>query len=257
MENSRISVLLPTYNRADRIQNAIQSIIDQTFKNWELIIVDDGSEDETKRIVSNFENPRIRYEKIEHQGNLSKVRNIAIQMATSELAVVQDSDDQSFPDRLEHIWNAYCKSKADVIYHDFYIRFFDATRNAFSRRMRRVGEYHQDLMIQSQYLPGQVAYKVKTAKKYPYNEKVTVMDDFIFLIELALNDCKFEYIPRPLYDYVISSDSINIAAEDDGRRVEDAKTIVDIMRTKYKLEAHGSLKRWNTETGEVLKDETI
>ena len=258
MKSPRISVLLPTWNRSERIQNAIQSMIDQTFKNWELIIIDDGSTDGTKRVVNSFENPRIKYFEIEHQGNLPRVRNIAIQKAKGELCVVQDSDDQSFPDRLEEIWDHYIKNnKPDVIYHDFYIRFFDDTRNSFSRRIRRVGEYHQDLAIQTQYIPGQVAYKRKIALKYPYNEEIKVMDDFIFLIELALNDCIFGYIPKPLYDYVISGDSINIEADNDGRRLDDAKSIVKIMRNKYKLKASGEIKKWDRDTGAIERYEKI
>src|SRR3990167_5599743 len=103
----KISVVMPTWNRANIIQHAIRSVVDQTFKDWELIIVDDGSEDHTKRIVEEFAHPRIKYIKAEHSGHVSKVRNIGNQAASGEIIVVHDSDDIAFPDRLEEIVKAF------------------------------------------------------------------------------------------------------------------------------------------------------
>ena len=55
------SIILPTYNRGDRIEKAIQSVLDQTYSNWELIIIDDGSTDNTKEICLKYQDPRITY----------------------------------------------------------------------------------------------------------------------------------------------------------------------------------------------------
>src|ERR1700747_2739274 len=99
----RVSVLLPTWNRGNRIQNAIRSIVDQTYTNWELIIIDDGSTDNTKNVVRDFANPKIKYFYVEHLNNISKARNLCVEHAQGDILVVQDSDDMSFPDRLEEI----------------------------------------------------------------------------------------------------------------------------------------------------------
>src|SRR3990167_9337853 len=103
----KISVVMPTYNRGHVIQNAVRSIVDQTFKEWELIIVDDGSSDSTKRVVESFANPRIKYFKLEHTGHITKIRNFGNQQASGDIIVVQDSDDQSLQDRLEEIMRAF------------------------------------------------------------------------------------------------------------------------------------------------------
>ena len=99
----RVSIVMPTYNRGGVIVNAIRSVIDQTFTDWELIIVDDGSTDNTERVVKSFYDPRIKYHKIEHTGYVSKVRNAGNKLAKGEIIVVHDSDDVAFPDRLEEI----------------------------------------------------------------------------------------------------------------------------------------------------------
>ena len=88
-----VSVVVPTYNRAHLIGETIQSIIDQTYSNWELIIVDDGSIDDTKKVVDKFSDRRIQYLAIDHCGIFGKVRNVGMQKARGELIAFLDSDD--------------------------------------------------------------------------------------------------------------------------------------------------------------------
>jgi glycosyltransferase involved in cell wall biosynthesis len=93
MQDKLVSIIIPTYNRADLIGETIQSVIDQSYKNWELIIVDDGSDDQTEEVIKKFNNPSIYYFKIEHSGNLGKVRNTGIKVAKGEYIAFLDSDD--------------------------------------------------------------------------------------------------------------------------------------------------------------------
>ena len=95
-----VSVVVPTYNRAHLIGETIQSIIDQTYSNWELIIVDDGSEDDTKSIIDKFADKRIQYFAIDHCGIFGKVRNVGMQKAKGDLIAFLDSDDLWKPNKL-------------------------------------------------------------------------------------------------------------------------------------------------------------
>jgi len=95
-----VSVVVPTYNRAHLIAETIQSVIDQTYSNWELIIVDDGSEDDTKNIVDKFKDKRIQYFAIDHCGIFGKVRNVGMQRAKGDVIAFLDSDDLWKPDKL-------------------------------------------------------------------------------------------------------------------------------------------------------------
>jgi len=95
-----VSIILPTYNRAPTLSRAIDSVLKQTYKDFELIIIDDGSVDKTKDIVANYlSDPRIKYLHQENAG-ASAARNRGIQVSTGDLIAFQDSDDEWMPDKL-------------------------------------------------------------------------------------------------------------------------------------------------------------
>lgn len=251
-----VSVVMPTFNRGDRIQNAIRSILDQTYKDWELIIVDDGSTDSTKRVVMDFAHPKIKYHKIEHQNNISKVRNYGNSLARGEIIVVQDSDDISFPDRLEAIVECFKTTQADVVYHGVYLVNMDPYNNAIIRQVRPAAKFDKERLLKEQYIPGQIAYTFEAWNKVKYNEEIPLCDDFMFLIELTLNNMKFTSLDKNLYEYVYSGDSVSVAGEIDGRRRKDAATMLRILKEKYDIEGRATLtKSWVN--GDVISEETI
>lgn len=95
-----VSVLLPVFNGHAYIAAAIQSILSQTYQNFEFIIINDGSTDDTGSIIKKFTDPRIRYYAHQKQG-LPKTLNGAIEMANGEYLARQDHDDLSLPERLK------------------------------------------------------------------------------------------------------------------------------------------------------------
>lgn len=97
----KVSVIIPTYNREGTIVRAIQSVIDQTWKNFEIIVVDDGSTDRTRQIVEGFVDDRIRYIYLEQNSGASHARNTGIRQAQCEYIAFLDSDDEWMPEKLE------------------------------------------------------------------------------------------------------------------------------------------------------------
>ena len=80
MESVKISILLPTYNQCNLLKKSIKSVIKQTFKNWELIVIDNKSTDDTKKFVKKIckSDKRIKYLSISNKGILAKSRNLGI-----------------------------------------------------------------------------------------------------------------------------------------------------------------------------------
>jgi len=90
----KVSVILPTYNDAQHIKNAIESVLGQSFKDFELIVIDDGSTDDTKNILKQYiESDKIKYLRLDHQGDVF-ARNNGISISNGEYLAFIDSDDE-------------------------------------------------------------------------------------------------------------------------------------------------------------------
>jgi len=96
-----VSIILPTYNREHLLSRAIQSVLNQTYQDFELIIVDDGSTDDTEKVVKNFNCEIIKYIRHDKNKGLSAARNTGIRVAKGDYMAFQDSDDEWMPEKLE------------------------------------------------------------------------------------------------------------------------------------------------------------
>ena len=96
-----VSVIIPTYNRAHLIGRALDSVLNQTYKDFEVIIIDDGSQDNTKEIVDCFTDRRIRYICLERNMGAGAARNKGIEASEGYYISFQDSDDEWLPDKLK------------------------------------------------------------------------------------------------------------------------------------------------------------
>ena len=119
-ETPLVSVVIPTYNHARYLRRALQSVIFQTYTNWEAIVIDNHSKDSTDEVIASFADPRITYLKIHNNGVIAASRNAGIREAKGEWIAFLDSDDWWTADKLK----ACCESindKVDLIYHDLKI----------------------------------------------------------------------------------------------------------------------------------------
>jgi glycosyltransferase involved in cell wall biosynthesis len=96
-----VSVIMPTYNTARFIRSAIESVLNQTYSEWELVIIDDGSTDDTHRIVASFSDVRIKYHPLDRNYGRGHARNAAIAKSQGDYIAIFDADDISLPTRLE------------------------------------------------------------------------------------------------------------------------------------------------------------
>lgn len=123
MYSPKISCIIPTYNRSAFIKEAINSVIRQTFEDWELIIVDDGSLDNTEEVVKHFikSESRISYYKNPRKGG-SAARNFGIKQAFGEYIAFLDDDDISLPHRFESQLKAVKKSGSNFLVSGYQVR---------------------------------------------------------------------------------------------------------------------------------------
>lgn len=117
-----VSVIIPTYNRAHILGRAIRSVLNQTYQDFELIIVDDGSSDSTDEVVKSFDDVRIRYLKHKKNRGGAATRNTGIKAARGKYIAFQDSDDEWLPEKLEKQMKAFedAPPEVGVVYTGFY-----------------------------------------------------------------------------------------------------------------------------------------
>lgn len=101
MEKGLVSIIMPSYNTAPYIRETIQSVLDQTYQNWELIIIDDCSTDNTDEVVASIKDERIRYYHNEKNSGAAVSRNRALREAKGRWIAFLDSDDLWMPEKLE------------------------------------------------------------------------------------------------------------------------------------------------------------
>jgi glycosyltransferase involved in cell wall biosynthesis len=109
----KISAIMPVYNGEKYIKDTIDSVLGQTYKDFEFIIVDDGSTDNTLNIIKDFDDTRIRFITVNH-GGIVNALNTGLDMAVSEYIVRVDGDDISLPERFERLLG-YMENNKDVV----------------------------------------------------------------------------------------------------------------------------------------------
>ena len=114
------SVVIPTYNHAIFLGRALQSVVNQTYTDFEVIVVDNHSTDRTDEILAGFDDPRIRCFKTNNDGVIARSRNLGVYEANGKWIAFLDSDDWWTTDKLERCFK-FINDEVDFVYHDLKI----------------------------------------------------------------------------------------------------------------------------------------
>jgi len=119
----KVSVIIPAYNCASYLPTAIESVLAQTYTDWEVLLVDDGSTDDTEKIVTPYLD-RIRYMKQSNKG-LPGARNAGIRASKGEYIALLDGDDSWLPTKLEQQMPRFRDREVGIVYSDFAVQYSD------------------------------------------------------------------------------------------------------------------------------------
>lgn len=184
-----MSVVIATRNRSELLKVGIHSVLNQSFKNFELIIVDDGSTDNTKKVIESFDDPRIVY--VEGLGKgISSARNIGAQYSRGLWTAVHDDDDIMLPQRLEEQLK-FADDSVDFIYGAF-INFDDETAELQLHHGRNYG-YGPALM--SGFAPGHSTWLVRTEllRRFRYDEGLESAVDNNIAFRMLRSGIRFKH----------------------------------------------------------------
>ena len=202
MKSPLISIVMNCHNGEKYLKDSLNSIINQTYENWELIFFDNISTDRSKTILNQYNDQRIKYYQSEKFVNLYDARNLAIKKCNGDFVSFLDTDDSWYPDKLEKQINLYEKNPScDLIYTN--CKIYDEKKNTekiFVKENLPQGNITQELL--NDYRVGLLTILVKKEvfENYSFNRNYNIIGDFDFVIKLSL-DSKFVGIDKPLARY--------------------------------------------------------
>jgi glycosyltransferase involved in cell wall biosynthesis len=210
---------MPAYNVENYIAQSIESVIAQTYKAWELLIVDDGSTDNTSTIIKEFASKdyRIKYF-YQENGRQAKARNFALSMAKGEILAFLDSDDLWLPKKLEISLQILLESKVDLLFTDIYI-FSDNLFDLFNvnypvkgvDNLTYFGDEALRLFIKDNRVPNLtvLVYKSSVIDLGGFDSNCVTAEDFDLWIRLLKSGAVFKSISQPLSAYRMVNNSIS------------------------------------------------
>jgi glycosyltransferase involved in cell wall biosynthesis len=183
-----ISVILPVHNRADVLGRAIRSVLDQTLKDFELIVVDDGSTDESVAVAKSFDDPRIKIIELGTNRGGNAARNAGVRAAGTPLTAFLDSDDTYLPEKLDRAVAEFDR-RPDL---DLLVDSFVKVQPSGARVTRKNPvidhrETFRKALFQRQLWKATPSITVKrdAALRAPFDETLRRLQDFDFLIRVS------------------------------------------------------------------------
>jgi glycosyltransferase involved in cell wall biosynthesis len=208
-----VSVILPTYNRSSLLKESIGSVLAQTYSDFELLVVDDGSTDDTREAVAAIDDKRIRYIGLTKNRGQAAARNIGVKEAKASLVASQDSDDIWLPEKLDMQMSTLRESSArtGVVYTAYERICGNRSEVLPSRRIvPKTGDVHARL-LRGNFITTQTTLIRRECfeKVGSFDEGQRSMDDWDLFIRLS-KDYHFAFVDKLLVKYRVLSDSVSV-----------------------------------------------
>ena len=211
--NSLISIVIPTYNRARDLQRALKSVVGQTHQNWEALVVDNSSEDNTESVVAAFNDSRIKLSRIHNNGVIAASRNAGIANAAGEYVAFLDSDDWWSKYKL-HESLKRLEQDADLVYHDLFLVTRKSQRVFWRRARTRAlkSPAFEDLIANGNALTNSSVVVRRSllvsANGLSEDRDLIGYEDYDLWLRLAKLTDRFERIPKVLGYYWAGGGSV-------------------------------------------------
>ena len=216
-EEEKISIIIPVYNVEKYLRKCVQSILNQTYSNLEILLIDDGSTDESGRICEELNKNDSRI-KVLHKknGGVSSARNLGIKRATGKYLIFIDSDDYLEKNMIEVLYNNLRNNNVDISICEYYM---DYGNSEIEKRHDNAEEFilnKEDFykyILDNKYFGGYL-YNKLIKRELIYNEKsiilfdenIHICEDLLYMCQIAQNMDKAYYTTTPYYYYVQRKD---------------------------------------------------
>ena len=233
MSKTDISIIVPIYNTEKYLKKCLDSLINQSKKELEFILINDGSKDNSEEIIKEYKDERIKYYKNKNQG-IGKTRNFGIEKATGKYLMFLDSDDYLEKDACELLYKKAEKENLDLVVCDYYKVYSNGTKEEFliDDFVNSSLESNNKLLNIINLGPCNKIYLkeliIKNNIKYLEDLKY---EDTTFVAEAMLKAKKIGKLNKPLHNYVIRENSETTIRDE---KCFDIIKVVDLLRNYYK-----------------------
>lgn len=220
-----VSITMITRDRAKYISRAIESVFAQTYANWELILIDDGSIDETSAIISHFNDARIRYIRHQKSRGITDRRNEALQEAGGVYIAVLDSDDEWISPKKLAEQVSYMETRPECVLVGTFIRRIDARGNDLGTTTYNEDDLsiRQNILLRNQFTHSSVLMR-KSAIGKTRGYQHTLAEDLDLFLQLGAYGT-FGNIPKFMTAYRIHADGAS------AKRMNMANAVHAIIHT--------------------------
>ena len=228
----KVSIIVPIYNEEKNLNRCIDSLINQTYKNLEIILLNDGSTDSSKKIIDSYKDKRIIVIHKKNSG-IGDTRNIGIEKSTGDYIIFVDSDDYIELNCVEQLVKKIEKDKVDIVISNYYI---DTKTKRYEIRLPDLGitsiKEEPNLLSQINLAPWNKIYK-KSLFKNKENRFPTFLkyEDAPVVIGLILDAKRVSFTNELLFHYVIQKDGETNTRDE---RLFDIITICAMIEKKLK-----------------------
>jgi len=209
----KVSVVIPTYNRGHLLRASVGSVLSQSFGDFEVIIVDDGSSDNTADIVKSIDDPRVRYISLDENRGAPFARNVGIDAARGEFVAFQDSDNEWKSKKLEKQMHAFANATGDVgVVYTGTWRFGKGHPYYLPHKTVgcKQGDVHKELLNGNFVdLPTSVVRKRCFNKSGVFDERLGRLQEWDLFIRIS-RYYRFVYLDEPLSLSYVQHDSISL-----------------------------------------------
>lgn len=203
-----VSVIIPTYNRGFIIEKSINSVLNQTYENFELIIVDDGSTDKTEEVICAINDTRINYIKLEKNCGMCCARNIGTKHSKGDYIAIHDSDDLWVNNKLEKHINFMIDSKADLSFSKMKRHYLGGRSVIVPDKTPDITNNLLQNLLRGNFIPSITMFMTRNmANKLEFDNSVKRFTDWDYAIRAVKSGYKIGFIPEILAISFVQSDS--------------------------------------------------
>jgi glycosyltransferase involved in cell wall biosynthesis len=234
-----ISVIIPTYNRSNVVNRAIDSIIKQTYDSWEILIVDDGSTDNTKDIVEKYlKNNKISYF-YKNNGGVSSARNFGIKKANGEYIAFLDSDDEFEEEKLDIQLKEMKKN--NVVCSISNSVEIQMSGKKLPLKYTESFIFDREFFLDNEIRASASSFMIKNDKTILFNEKLLTNEDVDFLLKYLIND-KILFASTSIVRRYKYLDNVRLSVNPKAKIIGNRERIELFKNNEYKISEDFNLK---------------